>query len=274
MLYFQNNIIPEDIIENHPADFNQLVLKLNNLDQEFQQKLNQFQTEITEVKNENKKIQNQYKDLLSHNSALQTQIDHLSSQMTQLTQKAATIVHFTAFAPDDQSCNDGVIIQFPSVIDNIGGNYDESTSVFTCPLTGYYLFHVSILSGQGFLMRADITNGEDSLVALRAWDTDSTEFGSTQIVTLCTAGDEVAVRCMYGPNVLMGYSDRVSTFSGTLLSQVETENWMTYDDVIVVFFFDNKDLKNLITYVYGYCHCKKKKKNIKIGSEFLRNYLL
>ena len=38
------------------------------------------------------------------------------------------------------------LIKFPEVKINVGGGYDQTTGVFTCPSEGYYIFHWSVTS--------------------------------------------------------------------------------------------------------------------------------
>ena len=53
-------------------------------------------------------------------------------------------VGFSAYATTTQYPNEGDIIQLPGVETNVGGGYDSSTSVFTCPMSGYYYIFSNI----------------------------------------------------------------------------------------------------------------------------------
>ena len=73
-------------------------------------------------------------------------------------------VGFSAYATDWQHPNVGDIIPFDGVETNVGGGYDSSTSVFTCPQSGYYYiyFHVRInlVDGQGACLVGIRRNGD------------------------------------------------------------------------------------------------------------------
>jgi hypothetical protein len=53
-------------------------------------------------------------------------------------------VSFSAFIPDGSSIGHGldVILPFHSVITNVGGAYNPTSGVFTCPFDGEYYFSV------------------------------------------------------------------------------------------------------------------------------------
>lgn len=45
-----------------------------------------------------------------------------------------------------QSATSNFLIKFEEVKINVGGGYDQTTGVFTCPSEGYYVFHWSVTS--------------------------------------------------------------------------------------------------------------------------------
>ena len=58
--------------------------------------------------------------------------------------KPAEFVGFSAYATHSQDANHDEIIRFPSTYVNAGDGYDTTTSIFTCPTTGFYYIYFSV----------------------------------------------------------------------------------------------------------------------------------
>ena len=112
-------------------------------------------------------------------------------------------------------------VQFPVVLTNVGGAYNATGSEFQCPVSGLYMFSVSLLSQKGNLGNAHImVNGEmkvttysDGREAPR-WD-----HSTNVVLTECQAGHKVWIQV---PSMEDNryFHDTVSnycTFSGVLL---------------------------------------------------------
>ena len=57
----------------------------------------------------------------------------------------ADFIGYSAFSTQHQEPNFGERMYFAEVTLNAGGGYDSSTSIFTCPTSGFYYFYISIL---------------------------------------------------------------------------------------------------------------------------------
>ena len=58
------------------------------------------------------------------------------------------ILAFTASASEKRSYNEGDPMAFDSVLRNYGDSYDSVTSTFTCSVSGYYLFSMTVMTGK------------------------------------------------------------------------------------------------------------------------------
>jgi len=93
-------------------------------------------------------------------------------------------------------------IIFDSVIENKLGNYDNTTGVFTCSLTGLYSFSVTIAVDNGvsafngggfkFIFNGSVYSFVGNLIQLPA--TSSTWIMSKEIVLPMTAGDTLGIQ--------------------------------------------------------------------------------
>ena len=69
----------------------------------------------------------------------------------------------------------------------MGGAFDTSTGVFTCPVTGYYMFHTSLTSPDGTGLLVEMYRGDTYLITIDATDVNNRQ--STNLVnTECTSG--------------------------------------------------------------------------------------
>ena len=50
----------------------------------------------------------------------------------------------------------GAVVVYENVDVNVGGAYDAAAGIFTCPVNGYYMFHVYAMTESG--VRASICN--------------------------------------------------------------------------------------------------------------------
>ena len=88
---------------------------------------------------------------------------------------SASFVGFSAYATVDQEAIEGDIILFAGIEVNVGGGYDNDTSVFTCPQSGYYYvyFNTYIVRNLG---------DEPCLLSLRRDNTDIATVRSIKVV--------------------------------------------------------------------------------------------
>ena len=130
---------------------------------------------------------------------------------------AGAAVAFTARAlSGNHEYADGDTVIFPQIITNIGGHYNSSTSKFTCPVDGTYMFAVNFLSAwEEEVMRAEIVKEGVALVGGFV-DYIEGEFntGSAMAITACSAQEQVLVRSSGLGKMYGGY---YCHFSGFLL---------------------------------------------------------
>lgn len=134
-----------------------------------------------------------------------------------------TAVAFSAALKHNIQLGQDQIIEFDTVITNIGNAFDTRHSHFTAPVKGIYLFSGSLFVAPGYYAHADIVKNGNAIGYLYAYSNHhiSTE---TIVVTLETGdmvwikhrGDAVGQSLIEGKNV-----ERFNTFSGVLIRQLE-----------------------------------------------------
>ena len=73
-------------------------------------------------------------------------------------------IGFSAYATNSQEPNEGDLVMFSSTHVNAGGGYDTSTSIFTCPTTGFYYIYFSLSS---YIYDYSFVYENDCLVGIR-----------------------------------------------------------------------------------------------------------
>ena len=127
------------------------------------------------------------------------------------------IVAFTAAATSDQEVEIGERYVFDNVLTNVGGGYDSDSSEFICPLDGYYMFTISIMSQIGVPAYGVVSvEGVHGPVALGD-GRNGAHYGhaTSTHFTHCTQGQKVWVENIYANSYL--YGERYSSFSGILV---------------------------------------------------------
>lgn len=123
-------------------------------------------------------------------------------------------VSFFARGLKKQQPSSGEDLVFPYVLHNTGGAYSNTTGRFTAPLSGIYLFLVTVTRGTGVGKQAIVYLMQDGawMSQARSGDVDYVT-ASTQAVLHVQAGGNVSVRAAGSDNyILDGY------FSGTLIT--------------------------------------------------------
>ena len=135
----------------------------------------------------------------------------------------ASVVGFSVYAEDSYQFPDmGKHVSFPLVRTNIGGHYDPSESVFTCPTNGTYYFIFNLCTGH-------LSNSENTAAYIQkdeedlsqayctSWEPNSihAQCGNSA-VTHCHLGQHVFVAARYHDTQVYSYY-KSSTFSGFLI---------------------------------------------------------
>ena len=128
-------------------------------------------------------------------------------------------VGFTAAANTTRQYLTYQPLLFQDVRTNIGGAYDDSSSVFTCPVTGVYVISVSVTSSINQTITGRIRIEKQTYV-LASGDIDpvSQNSGSAMVVEYCIQGENIWIES--GTNEFHethGNSPSRSSFSAFLL---------------------------------------------------------
>ena len=108
-------------------------------------------------------------------------------------------------------------MSFEDVETNLGGFYDNSSSMFLCPYNGVYVFSISTRSYTNFYMYARIVHDNRPVVGT-ASDEVGNDQGSAMAIIECMNGQSVWVE-NYGDERVLGGSAviKYSSFPGFLL---------------------------------------------------------
>ena len=100
---------------------------------------------------------------------------------------------FSAYSSTTTEYDDGQIVQFDTIVTNIGSSYDSDLSIFLCPTDGIYLFTVSLQTRAGWAMNGMITKEGSHLLKSRS-DNENDVQGSVVVVTECLASEKIWVQ--------------------------------------------------------------------------------
>ena len=105
---------------------------------------------------------------------------------------------------------------FDDVITNIGNAYDVDSSTFICPISGIYMFSLSLMSAAGHFSQAYIMH-QGSVIVRAFADDDASAYASSSNVAFvqCTQGQSVWVMTSSANGHEM-YPAQYTTFTGAL----------------------------------------------------------
>jgi len=108
-------------------------------------------------------------------------------------------------------------VVFDRVVTNVGNAYNPHVGVFTAPVSGIYVFSVSLLNYPGHTTNYHLNKNNDviSAIYLHAPDAGHHEATSQTVVLQLTKGDDVTLRNMSPDESLRGYN--YCTFAGFLV---------------------------------------------------------
>lgn len=194
-----------------------------------------LRSEIDDLQHENQKLRS---DMKKRTQILKTEIEDLKSRPVSKTpgfsdanealvensanvnQKIVndTFITFRAFPLLNRIYNTDEILIFDEIHVNNGGHFVNDTT-FVCPVSGYYLFCVSLHSSEGRAIEARLTTDDVTLHDIYADGDEGLDFpmASASVVNLCDVGQEVKVLA-YGYSRTLRGMHLHSSFSGTLLS--------------------------------------------------------
>ncbi|WAQ93802.1 hypothetical protein MAR_006273 [Mya arenaria] len=150
---------------------------------------------------------------------------HVNEKMQQLSKPQNSTVLFRARKVADYTLSTGnQIIIFSEVLFNVGGGYNSATGKFTAPVTGTYLFTVSLCPRSGKSIFYRIVVKENVVVNGHSFNVSGYLCVSGNAIVQLDANDVVYVKSDYSSDVLLqsgllgDNSDAESnSFSGVLL---------------------------------------------------------
>jgi len=127
------------------------------------------------------------------------------------------VAFFATLSTDLQHAGANQPIVFDRVVTNIGSAYNLHVGVFSAPVSGIYVFSVSLLNYAGHTTGYQFRKNNDviSNIFLHAPDTSHFESTSQSVVIQLTKGDDVTLRNMSPNESLRG--DNYCTFAGFLV---------------------------------------------------------
>ena len=141
---------------------------------------------------------------------------HLSRNEPDRTRATTEKVAFAAVLNNDnRHIGLGQIIPFDNVVTNIGNAFHPHSNVFIAPVTGVYVFFVSIMNVKTHFEADIVRNG--ARVARAFADGLNLAQGATATVVHLNVNDEVSVKLAWPQNTLI-HGNGFSSFSGFLLS--------------------------------------------------------
>lgn len=163
------------------------------------------------------KLQNDL--LVANNSLLNASIAGLKATIADLNNKLNTRVVFTAILDHQVNVSTGAVVVFNRVQTSTGGGYNSRTGIFTCPIPGYYIFHLQLL-GQSDQV-AELCINHNMICVTSAWAGANLDeqTGSATITLLLKKGDEVKVTGLT-TSYVGGNQNSLTSFSGHLIALV------------------------------------------------------
>ncbi|KAL4230591.1 Complement C1q-like protein 3 [Mactra antiquata] len=111
-------------------------------------------------------------------------------------------------------------IVFDHVITNIGNGYNENHGVFLAPVTGIYVFHISIYTHAHNLAFCRIAVNGKNMADVYVQGGSVSNAGSQMIIARLNKGDDVAVQNKHQNDYIHSDSNMYTTYSGFLLQDL------------------------------------------------------
>jgi len=187
------------IIANQSMVFSEMNQKITNMDKETNL--------LTSI------IANQSKSI----SEMNQKMAYMEKEMAAVKQKQNTTVMFSAWLDNQVTLSPGQVVIFNQEVTNIGQHYSPSTGVFTCPVSGYYVFDVTVMGQKDEYAHLEISHNGARLATAWADDHMDNNSASCHVSVVLTQGDKVDVWAT-ATSYLYGNSNRYCMFSGHLVN--------------------------------------------------------
>lgn len=200
----------ENVIQETLIDFREISF---NISDQMEQMNNIFLNQISTDRNIQKIARKQIK---LEKQMAEAKIAHQELNARLESGKIA----FSAYVHTNQDTKGGETIKFDAVLYSIGGGYNESSGIFTCPETGVYLFSVTLQCDprQGkTLLTSSLKVNSMTTVSMLSRSTGKEDYcsqGSILFILHLSKGQTVCIET-YGRDATV--LKDMSIFSGTLL---------------------------------------------------------
>ena len=124
---------------------------------------------------------------------------------------------FSAYLGQDVTASSSDVIVFNQIQINVGNAYNTATGLFTCPVSGYYVFDVHIQGQKDEIAWVLMYLNGYQIGYAYADDEFDNQSASAYVCVLLKQGDTVEVKS-YHSSYLDGGHDRHTTFSGHLVN--------------------------------------------------------
>ena len=151
-------------------------------------------------------------------SELQQKNSDKDKQLAEIKQKQNTAVMFSAYLDRFVKLYHDDVVIFNRIVTNVGGHYKPSTGVFTCPVSGYYVFDVHVQGQEDQTAAVEIRLNGGQLVRALAEDNLDNQSVSAHVTVMLRQGDKVDVAVYNRRSYLAGGKYRFCMFSGHLVN--------------------------------------------------------
>ncbi|KAL3882719.1 hypothetical protein ACJMK2_029031 [Sinanodonta woodiana] len=121
---------------------------------------------------------------------------------------------YATFSTGLVSVHEHAIVLFDTVLQNDGNGFNKQTGTFTCPLSGTYLFSLSILANPGSPLHVYLMVNGQIIANSFAYGVNYSDQGSISSIVRCEAGQNVWIGVYRGTQL---YGDHYTSFSGFFL---------------------------------------------------------
>ncbi|KAK7097062.1 hibernation-associated plasma protein HP-27-like [Littorina saxatilis] len=147
-----------------------------------------LQSELTAMKNDLSATKNTQVATVSKLNAAESRLHFLESH------QSAALGFTVQLANDPVDIGPKGTLKFDHFVTSLGGGYDAHTGIFTAPVSGLYVFYLTIMSSNGHYIEVTLVKEGVSLDTAHAGATDSHNFydqGSLLVTVHLNKGEQV-----------------------------------------------------------------------------------
>ena len=125
---------------------------------------------------------------------------------------------FSAYAAGSKAYQPDETVLFEGIISNYGNYYDPVTSIFTCPVHGFYMLGVDFWGSYGEEMCIQIMKDDQVLIIAESDDDDAAyQHAGATVIVECEQGGTLYIKSPYYGLMYAYDGDSVSHFYGFLV---------------------------------------------------------